>query len=113
MVLGLARLLLCCIQHLKSFKKPLRTGLGTLSALSPQKRITDMLRHLMDNLFTTLLFPPGSETRMDSSPRCSVQLPVLDSQARKEVYEIVLALCEDIESYRRLLELVEALLPSG
>lgn len=57
----------------------------------------------MDQIFTTFLFKP----LVDELDECTDggALPVLESSTRKELYDLVLALCEDSDSYLRLLEL--------
>jgi ubiquitin carboxyl-terminal hydrolase 34 len=89
-VLGFTKLLLCCIPSLKSFKKPLHTGL------------------LMEQIFHKFLFIPKISEVEDDAPQ-QMGLPVLESKTRKELYDLMLALAEDRNSYDMLLELAATL----
>lgn len=85
-VMGLTKLLLCCIQSLKSLKKPLHPG------------------PLMHNIFRKFLFPmPEDDGHEDL-------LPVMNSDTRKELYDLMVALAEDRESLQILLEDANSLL---
>ncbi|KAF1961919.1 hypothetical protein CC80DRAFT_574639, partial [Byssothecium circinans] len=84
-VLGFSKLLLSCISSLKSLKKPLNAG------------------QLIEKIWNRFLFVPKVIDLED--PATDMQLPVLDSQTRKELFDLVLALAEDRPSYKRLLEL--------
>jgi len=89
-VLGFTKLLLCCILSLKSFKKPLNAG------------------PLMEQVFHKFLFVPKI-TELDEHSAQQIGLPILDSKTRKELYDLVLALAEDRNSFSALLELAESL----
>ncbi|KAK8194660.1 uncharacterized protein BKA78DRAFT_377808 [Phyllosticta capitalensis] len=80
-VLGFVRLLCTAVQSLKSFKKPL--GLDDLAS----------------KVFSKFLFPPNSE---QDSPSI---LPVLDTATRHELYDLVVALCEDSSVFRQIIDL--------
>lgn len=80
---GMTKLLLLCLQYLKAFKKPLGQA------------------DVMDKVFTKYLFPPlADEDRTASELACS--MPILMSTARKELYDLTLALCEDTSCFRQL-----------
>ncbi|KAF1997104.1 hypothetical protein P154DRAFT_298816 [Amniculicola lignicola CBS 123094] len=91
-VLGLTKLLLCCVSSLKSFKKPLNAGT------------------LMEQIFQKFLFIPRiteiDEAEDDDNQH--LELPVLESKTRKELYDLVLALAEDRHAYGKLLTLTQA-----
>lgn len=89
-VLGFTKLLLCCIPSLKSFKKPLNVG------------------PLIEQLFRKFLFVP-KVFEIDDEESSYVRLPVLESNTRKELYDLMLALAEDRNSYNTLLNLAETL----
>lgn len=89
-VLGFTKLLLCCIPSLKSFKKPLNVG------------------PLMEQIFHKFLFVPKVAEIDEETPQ-HVGLPVLESKTRKELYDLMLALAEDRNSYDMLLGLTESL----
>jgi ubiquitin carboxyl-terminal hydrolase 34 len=86
-VLGFTRLLLYCVTSLKSFKKPLDAG------------------SLMEQIFKKFLFVPKVYDVDEDGPS-DLGLPVLESNTRKELYDLVLALAEDRTSYSTLLDLV-------
>jgi ubiquitin carboxyl-terminal hydrolase 34 len=88
-VLGLSRLLLSCISSLKSFKKPLNAG------------------QLVEKIWNKFLFVPRVVELEDEA--AEVQIPVLESTTRKELFDLVLALAEDRNSYQKLLELAALL----
>ncbi|ORY15157.1 hypothetical protein BCR34DRAFT_623001 [Clohesyomyces aquaticus] len=89
-VLGFTKLLLCCIASLKSFKKPLNAGT------------------LIERIFRKFLFVPKvTEIEDDTSELGG--LPVLESRTRKELYDLLLALAEDRNTYGVLLRLAESL----
>lgn len=89
-VLGFTRLLLCCIPSLKSFKKPLNVG------------------SLMERIFEKFLFIPRiCEMNDDDTPHDL--LPVLESKTRRELYDLIIALAEDRNSYNLLLQLADGL----
>ncbi|KAK8159223.1 hypothetical protein IWX90DRAFT_389801, partial [Phyllosticta citrichinensis] len=85
-VLGFTQLLRTAVQSLKSFKKPLAVD------------------DLAVKIFTKFLFPMTSE---QTTP-CT--LPVLDTPTRHELYELVLALCEDASVYRQIVGLEQRVL---
>ncbi|KAF2804105.1 uncharacterized protein BDZ99DRAFT_526141 [Mytilinidion resinicola] len=91
-VLGFTKLLRSCIQSLKSFKKPLDAGT------------------LMEQTFSKFLFPPPANLSYEVDPNEQIILPVLNSETRKELYELILALAEDSSSYGLLLSLTDSLL---
>ncbi|KAF2456610.1 hypothetical protein BDY21DRAFT_380132 [Lineolata rhizophorae] len=119
-VLGLVKLLLSCVRSLKSFKKPLNC------------------RDLMERIFVTFLFPPfspqlGGRTVDDEDDEiiddgaqgaagrkavgrdevveAKKAVPVLETYTRKELYDLTLALCEDLKAYRSLTNLMTQILP--
>jgi ubiquitin carboxyl-terminal hydrolase 34 len=83
-VLGLTRILKTCIAFLKAFKKPLNTGT------------------LMDRIYTKFLVPSA-----DNAGESDGALPVLEERTRKELYELVTALCENIPCLERMVKLIE------
>jgi ubiquitin carboxyl-terminal hydrolase 34 len=85
-VLGLTKLLLCCILSIKSFKKPVNAG------------------SLMAQVFKKYIFV--SSTRDDSGSTSGASLPVLESHTRQELYDLMLGLTEDSSTYGTLLQLV-------
>ncbi|KAF2715127.1 hypothetical protein K504DRAFT_446027 [Pleomassaria siparia CBS 279.74] len=89
-VLGFTKLLLSCILSLKSFKKPLNVG------------------SLMEQIFHKFLFIPRLVEVDEQIPR-HLELPVLESKTRKELYDLMLALAEDRNSFDMLLGLTESL----
>lgn len=89
-VRGFTKLLLCCIPSLKSFKKPLNGG------------------SLMAQIFRKFLFVPRV-SEVDHEEPQSAELPILESNTRKDIYDLILALAEDRGSYGALLDLVESL----
>ncbi|KAF2270231.1 hypothetical protein CC78DRAFT_574360 [Lojkania enalia] len=84
-VLGFTKLLLCCIPSLKSFKKPLNAS------------------DLMVDIFRKFLFIPRIDEVDDEVP--PEPLPVLESNIRKELYDLMLALADDRKGYFTLLSL--------
>ncbi|KAF2200893.1 hypothetical protein GQ43DRAFT_481180 [Delitschia confertaspora ATCC 74209] len=92
-IMGFTKLLLCCIPSLKSFKKPLHAG------------------SLLEKLFLKFLFVPMREKLQPTeNGAMQLELPVLESGTRKELYNLVLALVEDQTSYDKLLGLAQSLL---
>jgi ubiquitin carboxyl-terminal hydrolase 34 len=89
-VLGLTKLLLSCVSSLKSFKKSLNAGT------------------LAEQIFRKYLFVPRV-TEIDEVISQDVGLPVLESKTRKELYDLLLALTEDRDSYDTLLNLCKGL----
>lgn len=88
-VLGFTKLLLCCVPSLKSFKKALNAA------------------PLMKHIFTKFLFIPRVAEADEPAPQPAA-LPVLDSPTRRELYDLLLALAEDRNSYETLLDLAGA-----
>ncbi|KAL8882405.1 MAG: hypothetical protein Q9198_000590 [Flavoplaca austrocitrina] len=93
-IYGISDLIQWCIQYIKSMKKPLKIS-----------------GNLMELLLRAHLFPEIS--RSDGAGPVSTTTPVLHSKTRDNLYSIVLALCNDIEEYRKLLKLLRSLLPRG
>ncbi|KAF2477566.1 uncharacterized protein BDR25DRAFT_2094 [Lindgomyces ingoldianus] len=89
-VFGFTKLLLCCIPSLKSFKKPLNAGA------------------LMESIFRKFLFVP-KVIEIEEGASEQIGLPVLESKTRKELYDLMLALAEDRNSYGMLLQLAQSL----
>ena len=87
-VIGFTKLLLNCVTSLKSFKKPLNAG------------------SLIHKIWLKFLFVPKILEIEDDS---NVSIPVLESNARKELYDLVLALAEDQGSLKVLLDLADTL----
>ncbi|USP77841.1 uncharacterized protein yc1106_05115 [Curvularia clavata] len=83
-VFGLTKLLLCCILSLKSFKQPVNAG------------------DVMDKIFKKYIFTK-SLPAMDAS---TVNVPILQSHTRREMYDLMLALVDDSSTYNDLLRLV-------
>ena len=67
----------------------------------------------MDDLFKTFLFPAIAAESDELEPEPTRLVPVLDSRTRKELYDVVSALCDDMTSYDRLLHLSKGLLITG
>jgi ubiquitin carboxyl-terminal hydrolase 34 len=84
-VSGLTKLILCCILSLKSFKKPVNAG------------------PLMEQIFRKYLFVSSAEEQSASSR--GVTIPLLESHTRQEIYDLVLGLAEDRNTYNMLLQL--------
>jgi ubiquitin carboxyl-terminal hydrolase 34 len=84
-VLGLTKLLLCCILSIKSFKKPVNAG------------------SLMSQVFKKYIFI--SSTQAERELPGSVPLPILESHTRQELYDLMLGLAEDSNTYDTLLQL--------
>ncbi|KZF21582.1 ubiquitin C-terminal hydrolase [Xylona heveae TC161] len=88
-VLGFTSLLNWCVQLAKSCGKPFKT------------------KPLMEGVFESHLFPDLSP--MSDDEQIEPRVPVLDSASRKEIYQLILSLSQDRESYQRLVILVEEL----
>ncbi|PVH98418.1 hypothetical protein DM02DRAFT_657374 [Periconia macrospinosa] len=88
-VLGFSKLLLSCISSLKSFKKPLNAG------------------QLVERLWNKFLFVPKIVELDDETP--SQETPVLESNTRRQLLDLVLSLAEDRNSYNKVLDLAENL----
>ncbi|KAL5114898.1 hypothetical protein ACEQ8H_007216 [Pleosporales sp. CAS-2024a] len=84
-VLGLTKLLLCCLLSLKSFKKPINAG------------------QLMELVFKKYIFVTGVQTGAMSHQ--GIALPILESHTRQELYDLMLGLVEDQATYENLLQL--------
>ncbi|KAI9815552.1 MAG: hypothetical protein M1827_002686 [Pycnora praestabilis] len=91
-ILGFTNLLKWAINVAKSLKKPLNTG------------------HLMESLFSIHLFPDLSP---EGDADISVHVPVLHSPTRRDLCALILNLCQDTESYRKILGLIAELVPQG
>ncbi|KAF2652193.1 hypothetical protein K491DRAFT_66106 [Lophiostoma macrostomum CBS 122681] len=88
-VLGFTKLLLSCILSLKSFKKPLNAA------------------HLMEFIFRKYLFVPRIVDMEDENS--TKDLPVLESNTRMQLYNLILTLAEDRTTYDTLLTLTGGL----
>jgi ubiquitin carboxyl-terminal hydrolase 34 len=84
-VLGMTKLMLCCLLSIKSFKKPINAG------------------SLMKQVFKKYIFVSG--TRTDDASVDDTQLPILESHTRQELYDLMLGLAEDQSTYDTLLQL--------
>lgn len=84
-VFGLTKLLLCCILSLKSFKKPVNAG------------------PLMAQIFKKYIFVTSIK---EGGMQTDQTLPILESHTRQELYDLVLALADDRNTYDMLLQLV-------
>lgn len=101
-VFGLTKLLLCCILSLKSFKQPVNAA------------------NVMEQIFKKYIFTKRyvtSSTRSkyedvlmrNSLPAIrasNVNIPILQSHSRREIYDLMLALVDDSSTYNDLLRLV-------
>ncbi|KAF2819471.1 hypothetical protein CC86DRAFT_335799 [Ophiobolus disseminans] len=85
LVLGLTKLLLCCILSIKSFKKPVNAGA------------------LMAQVFEKYLFVISDQAEGRSAN--ANHLPILESHTRQELYDLMLGLAEDRATYDTLLQL--------
>lgn len=114
-VMGLTKLLLCLIPSLKSYKHPLNAG-ALISSVFQRflfNRYVLEYRscvpgsqpfHSLNNLLTSHSAAPVElVAQTDSST--STLLPILDSNVRRELYDLMLALADDSPSYERLLRL--------
>ncbi|XPS80524.1 Ubiquitinyl hydrolase 1 [Ascochyta lentis] len=89
-VLGFTKLLLCLIPSLKSYKRPLNAGA------------------LISSIFQKFLFTTRTSSTQNAGQgeSCtSALLPILDSNTRRELYDLMLALVDDSHSYDSLLRL--------
>ncbi|CAO2651506.1 Nn.00g040760.m01.CDS01 [Neocucurbitaria sp. VM-36] len=89
-VLGFTKLLLCCILSMKSFKKPVNAGT------------------LMEQIFKKYIFVRSTHSATSLSDTVSTSdatLPILESHTRQELYNLMLALAEDGNTYNTLLQL--------
>jgi len=50
---------------------------------------------------------PYIDVTLEEHPNDHIELPVLESSTRKELYDLILGLCEDKNSYNMLLELTQ------
>lgn len=100
-VLGLTKLLLRCILSIKSNKvsrKSLDAG------------------HLLEQIFRKYLFvhnPQRMIVATDTAPVEGYRLPILESQTRQELYDLMLALAEDRNTYDILLRLASETVTAG
>lgn len=83
-VFGLTKLLLCCILSLKSFKQPVNAG------------------NVMEQIFKKYIFTKS----LPAIGASSVNVPILQSHSRREIYDLMLALVDDSSTYNDLLRLV-------
>ncbi|KZM26818.1 Ubiquitinyl hydrolase 1 [Ascochyta rabiei] len=89
-VLGFTKLLLCLIPSLKSYKRPLNAGA------------------LISSIFEKFLFTRRTlsiKSTAHEDDCASTSLPILDSNTRRELYDLMLALVDDSHSYDCLLQL--------
>ncbi|KAH7374400.1 hypothetical protein BKA66DRAFT_174381 [Pyrenochaeta sp. MPI-SDFR-AT-0127] len=89
-VLGFTKLLLCCILSIKSFKKPVNAG------------------SLMEQVFKKYIFVQSSHSfvsTIDNTSATGPSLPTLESHTRQALYDLMLALAEDGNTYNTLLQL--------
>ncbi|EON64461.1 hypothetical protein W97_03693 [Coniosporium apollinis CBS 100218] len=96
-VLGFTKLLTHCVRRLKSQLK------------SPKRQID--VGTLMDQIFATFLFPSGSPSRTPGEADSLIQLPVLNPQTRRALYDLVLDLCNDDASLGKLVTRTASLIP--
>lgn len=89
-ILGFARLLRLCLELAESTNTPVDTF------------------DLMEKLFNTYLFPDLS---VESSSPITPQVPVMHTQTRQELYDILLLLCKHDDNYPRIIELLEDIIP--
>ncbi|XP_014552095.1 hypothetical protein COCVIDRAFT_30480 [Bipolaris victoriae FI3] len=83
-VFGLTKLLLCCILSLKSFKQPVNAG------------------NVMEQIFKKYIFTKS----LPAIRASNVNIPILQSHSRREIYDLMLALVDDSSTYNDLLRLV-------
>lgn len=83
---GLCSLLTCCVEQLKSLKKPLNMG------------------DLAVTLSRKLIFPT---TANHTSSTCSTK-PIITSEARACLYRLLYVLCEDLQTLTELAEITRA-----
>ncbi|KAJ4363592.1 hypothetical protein N0V83_009888 [Neocucurbitaria cava] len=89
-VLGFTKLLSCCILSLKSFKKPVNAGT------------------LMEQIFRKYIFVRNAQSTTSLSDTVSTgraTLPILESHTRQELYNLMLALADNRNTYNNLLQL--------
>ncbi|KAH7065802.1 hypothetical protein BKA63DRAFT_165338 [Paraphoma chrysanthemicola] len=84
-VFGFTKLILECILSIKSFKKPVNAG------------------SLMTQVFKKFIFVSNALDTQGSDEEGS--LPILESHTRRELYELMLGLAEDSNTYDVLLQL--------
>lgn len=102
-VLGMTRLLLCCILSIKSFKKPVNSGSLMRSVFNKfifTSRFDCQSLFIAQSTSLTRHSTQSNEDLTDSWP-----LPVLESQTRQELYDLILALAEDRVTYDTLLKI--------
>ena len=81
---GLCALLLCCVDRLKSFKKPLK------------------LDYIATKIFQRYLFPVED----GGNDHKALAVPIISSETRRDLYTLVQATCEDIETLTEVTKLV-------
>lgn len=89
-ILGFTRLLRLCLELAESTDTPVDTF------------------DLIEKLFNNYLFPDLS---MESSNPISPQVPIMHSQTRQELYNILLLLCKHDDNYPKIVELLEDIIP--
>ncbi|TPX26244.1 hypothetical protein DIZ76_011705 [Coccidioides immitis] len=77
--------------------------------LSQPKSIIADTRDLMDQLFATYLFPDLSE-QIDTEV-IEPAIPVMHTETRQEIYNVLLLLCEDETNCEQMLEILEDVIP--
>ncbi|KAL1796630.1 hypothetical protein ACET3X_005170 [Alternaria dauci] len=82
-VFGLTKLILCCILSLKSFKRPLNAG------------------DVIEKIFRKYVF---TESRSSAEAGLAT-VPILEPQTRHEMYDLMLALVDDSNTYNTLTKL--------
>ncbi|OJJ50521.1 hypothetical protein ASPZODRAFT_148016 [Penicilliopsis zonata CBS 506.65] len=90
LVLGFARLLRLCMDLADSTTMPVDT------------------LDLVENLFNYYLFPDLS---LATSEPISPQIPVMHTQTRQELYNILILLCKRDENFSKIIELLEDIIP--
>ena len=118
-VLGFTKLLLCLVPSLKSYKRPLNAGSLISSIyqgfLFPKRyviRFRDcvcVIDCCIIQLTIRTMLTRNRVFRIENSTQrsnsTSASLPILDSNTRRELYDLMLALVDDSHSYERLLRL--------
>lgn len=106
-VLGFTKLLLCLVPSLKSYKHPLNAGALITSIF--QKFVFTRYVHpqacFKDALLMSTSLSPVDIVSEESNNLEPISLPILDSNTRRELYDLMLALTDDSHSYERLLRL--------
>lgn len=110
MIHGISDLVQWCIQFIKSTKKPLK--IRYIYTLIVWRSTTNSISgNLVELLLRAHLFPLISEP-VEEAP-LTPAVPVLHSKTRHNLYNILLAMSNDVTEYHRLLKLVRELLPPG